>query len=376
MYRNAAARVSLMASVAASFLLAGARCSPAKAGREGADGGLCDAARKVGAAARLPAGRARRAPPESRDPQRGRCRRRARARRARRRIPSAQRQFGLSQPEPQMQFEGASDDDNAAVRRITDRAAGHRRRRRPEPLHPVHQQHRRDLRQDRQHRARPVPGQRVLGRPRRALRGPERRRPARPVRPAGRPLGVLAVRASQLPRTARSTSASRSRRRTIRPATTTSTSSRRATTSSPTTESSASGPTPTTCRSTCSAPTGEFQGGAYAFDRAAMLAGAPGRHDRLRHGTGGRRAAVGPGRADAAAGRLAELLHDLRRQSRAPARVAVPRRLDDAGQQHVHRAGRDPGRPSSSIPVCDADPRPVRSPARDRRRSSRPSTTS
>ncbi len=59
-------------------------------------------------------------------------------------------------------------------------------------------------------------------------------------------------------------------------------------------------------------PDNAFRGGAYAFDRAAMLVGRPRGHDHLRHGPGRRRPALGPGRTDAAAVGRPELLHDLR----------------------------------------------------------------
>ena len=91
-------------------------------------------------------------------------------------------------------------------------------------------------------------------------------------------------------------------------------------------------------------PNGEVEGGAYAFDRAAMLAGAEAGMIAFSTGNQVGVLPVGPRRPDAAARGLAQLLHDLRRQPGAPAPVAVPRRLDDAGQQHVHRADRDSGR--------------------------------
>ena len=93
-------------------------------------------------------------------------------------------------------------------------------------------------------------------------------------------------------------------------------------------------------------PSGEFQGGAYAFDRAAMLAGAPAGMIAFDTGATGWRAAVRPGRADPAAGRFPELLHDLRPEPRAAARVAVPRRLDDA-----RATARSPARSKSRPPI-------------------------
>ena len=106
-----------------------------------------------------------------------------------------------------------------------------------------------------------------------------------------------------------------------------------------------------------------FQGGAYAFDRNAMLAGAPAARRRFRHGARGRRAAVGPRRADAAARRLAELLPDVRGRPGAAAPLAVPRGLDESRRQHLHGARRDPGR-GVHLPGLRRPARPVRSPAR------------
>ena len=149
--------------------------------------------------------------------------------------PRRPERFGLSQPAAAGPVRRRLRRRQRRRARIRGRAAGHGRRRRPEPLHPVHQRHRHDLRQVRQRRPRPVRRQRVLVRARRPVRGPERRRPARPVRPAGRPLGVSQFALPNFP-AGPSTSASPSRRRTIRRATTGSTNSRRATTSSATTE--------------------------------------------------------------------------------------------------------------------------------------------
>ncbi len=122
-------------------------------------------------------------------------------------------------------------------------------------------------------------------------------------------------------------------------------------------------------------PDDAFLGGAYAFDRAAMLAGGPPRDDRVRHGPGRRRAAVRPGRADAAAGRRPQLLHDLRARPRATAAVAVPRGLDDAREQHVHGPRRDP-RGGVHLSRLRRAAGPVRPAARHDRKSSRPSRKS
>ena len=95
------------------------------------------------------------------------------------------------------------------------------------------------------------------------------------------------------------------------------------------------------------------------------------RDDRVRHGPGRRRAAVRPGRADAAAGRRSQLLHDLRDRSRATAPVAVPRGLDDAREQHVHRTGRD-SRGGFHLSRLRRAAGPVRSPARFARKARDP----
>ena len=201
--------------------------------------------------------------------------------------PAVQTRFGLSQPESLAQFEGASDDDNAAVVGHRTRAARHRRRRRPEPLRPVHQRRRDDLRQERQRRARSVrratPFWSGLGGPCEVQNDGD---PLVALRPAGRPLGRFAVRASQLSRrpvlpVLRGLDDQRSDRRLL----------------------------PVRVQDERRLlhrlrqarhlarrllhvvqhvrPDGEVQGGAYAFDRAAMLAGAPAGDDRLSD-TGGR----------------------------------------------------------------------------------------
>ncbi len=139
--------------------------------------------------------------------------------------PVAQRQFGLSQPEASIQFEGLSDDDNAAVdgfRIVPPDTEG--------DVGPDHYfQYINDIAAIYDKSGNvvlgPFAGNAFWAGPRRPLRGSERRRPARALRPPGRSLGRFAVRASRISRMAPSTSASRSRRRTIRPASTTSTSS-------------------------------------------------------------------------------------------------------------------------------------------------------
>ena len=72
--------------------------------------------------------------------------------------PVVQKRFGLSLPQPLADFDGASDDDNADGARIADGASRHGRRRGPQPLRPVHQWRRHGLRQVRQHRVGPLPG--------------------------------------------------------------------------------------------------------------------------------------------------------------------------------------------------------------------------
>ena len=295
-----------------------------------ADGGLRNAPRKVGVAARLPAGRAGRAEAQSRDPQRGHA------------------EEGLGRVAPDLGPRGpdavrplaarAADPVRGRLRRRQrrrDRKAGrsarHRGRRRPEPLRPVHQQRRRDLRQDRQHRPRPVRRATHSG-PASAARARSRTTATRSSGTTGRPTAGC-FRSSRFPtsRTVRSTSASPSRRRTIRPVTTTSTSSRRATTFF--TDYGKLGVWPDAYYMSFNmfGPDDAFLGGAYAFDRAAMLAGDPSAA-MIAFDTG-QEGGVLPSDLDGPtpppAGRP-ELLPDLRTRSRATAPVAVPRGLDDA----------------------------------------------
>ena len=348
MYRNVAARVSLVAS-AACVPVGGRHDARGRDRRRAdADGGLRDAARKVGAAAGLPAGRAGRAEAQPRDPQRGDAEEGPGAARSTA-DPVAQKHFGLSQPEPLIQFEGASDDDNAAVTgcRIvppdTEGDVG--------PSHYV--QYINDIAA-------------IYDKSGNIVLGPVRRE---------RLLG----RASAVPARSRTT-ATRSSDTTARPIA--GSFSQFAlpnfpdgpfyqcfavsTTSDPTgdyyqyefktsddffTDYGKIGVWPDAYYMSFNmfGPNGEFQGGAYAFDRAAMLAGAPA--GMIIFDTG-RQVGVLPSDLDGPTPPPAgspELLHDLRHQPGAPAPVAVPRRLDDA-----RPTARSPARsrsrwPSSSI---------------------------
>ena len=275
MYRNVAARVSLVASAAVCFLMAGATMRAGEIG--GGQPPTVAFATRHGKSASLrdyrPAGPV--APRPNREihnevmPKKGSGASRPTSDAA------VQKRFGLSQPSPQIQFEGASDQDNAAVTGKPDRSAGHGGRRRPEPLRPVHQQRRRDLRQDRQHRPRPV---RRATRSGPAWAGPARSRTTatRSSATTGRPTAGC-FRSSRFPtsRTVRSTSASPSRPRAIRPATTTSTNSRRATTFFTDYGKLGIWPDAYYMSFNMFGPDNAFLGGAYAFDRAAMIAGDP-----------------------------------------------------------------------------------------------------
>ena len=129
---------------------------------------------------------------------------------------------------------------------------------------------------------RPRRQQHPVARARGAVRGAERRRPDRALRPPGRSLDAQPVRARPPPRrtaTVRSSSASRSRRPATRRGRTTAMRSCTTTTSSTTTRTSASGRTRTTCPSTSSPA--RPGAGAVAFEREQMLQGLPARQVHL-----------------------------------------------------------------------------------------------
>ena len=167
--------------------------------------------------------------------------------------PVVQRQFGLSQPEPSVQFEGASDDDNAAVvgfRIVPPDTEGD-----VGPGHYVQYINNVAVIYDKAGNIvlGPFPGNAFWD----GLGGPcEIQNDGDPLVRYDRQADRWVFSQFALPNFPDGPfyQCFAVSRRTIRRAFTGSTSSRRATTFSPTTERSASGRTRTTCRSTCSAP--------------------------------------------------------------------------------------------------------------------------